>query len=180
VQIDCTQQLIRGLPINYPEYANFGDGLGQTFPNGFIVCEFDLEHLFQGAGLSEVRTLAYWARPGFSLQASGNREDAGLEPEEGGSAIMAALLTNKTTLQTIALGGSCEQQYGGSPNSTSAEFGIVPFPANKNSLKYRFIAPQGSIDFALGKYTLQFMNFEVMGSIVSTGAAGVGVQLSLT
>jgi hypothetical protein len=164
VQIDCTQQLVIPPPINYPEYAICETGL--SAPTGFVVCEFDLEHLFQGSGLSEVRTLCAWCRPMFSPTNNGQRDDS-----PGGNIYpQPAILTNKITLQTILLGSNAAQTSTFDSESYG-EFLILPFPGNKNGLKYRFIAPQSSLINPQGKYNLQFLNFEVMGAIES--AAGL-------
>lgn len=156
VQIDCTQQLVQPLPINFPEYAYFGD-FSNAFPEGFVLCEFDLEHLFQGAGLSEVRTLMAWSRPNFNLHET-NREDV----SNSSDVTFPAFITNVVTLQTIALGISAS---GISDNSdANGSYLIMPYPANKNALKYRFICPQANAGNPIGKFTLQFLNFEVMGA----------------
>lgn len=161
VQIDCTQQAgkVVALPIDYPEYACYGDVTSD--PTAFVVLEFDLEHLFQGSGLSELRTLMAWSRPAFRSTNSGQppREDV---PLTGGNlSNFPALLTNTTTLQTVVLGSGAVQF-----SADGHDYGdsiIVPFPANKHSLKFRFIAPQttANVDSPIGKYTLQFCNWEV-------------------
>jgi hypothetical protein len=161
VQIDCTQQPVQG-SVNYPEFALFDpdlmSGLGIE---GFTVCEFDLEHLFQGSGLSEVRSLMYWARPAFGIDSATNpvsREDGGYETA------YPAMITNTTTLQTISMGGSVANRTpfdGANSGYVTGANGVISFPANKHSLKYRFICPQANASNPLGKFNLQFTNFEV-------------------
>lgn len=177
VQIDCTQQVVIPGAIDYPEYSLNPDdfanaGFTEFAPVGFVVCEFDLEHLFQGSGLSEVRTLTAWARPWFNFL-NGKRRDEGfvvspIDPSGTLLTAFPALLTNKITLQSISLGESAAlndlgaQAYG--------QYTVMPFPGNQNGLKYRFISPQAFLNNPIGKYTLQFMNFEVMGAYASYSA----------
>src|ERR1035437_6216633 len=162
VQIDCTQQPIVLPPIDYPEYAYYPNGASN--PYGFVVCEFDLEHLFQGSGLSEVRTIMAFSRPGFNYDGV-HRQDL---PNSDETAYMfAAMITNKVTLQTIMLGINPAQNSG--PGVNDSSYLIMPYPGNKGGLKYRFIAPQYS-DVPFGKYILQFLNFEVHGACDSIGA----------
>lgn len=163
VQIDCTQQQshLFGPPIDYPEFSNYGDKTQQ--PTSFIVIEFDLEHLFQGSGLSEMRTLMAWSRPTF-------QSNSGTPPREDVAALNAdqffpALLTNTTTLQTIVLGGTIPN---GTDDTENGQYGfgeslIIPMPANKHSLKYRFICPQPDVSSfgPQGKFTLQFCNWDI-------------------
>lgn len=162
VQIDCTQQVVTPWPIDYPEYSVYSDGSPSSV--GAVVLEFDLEHLFQGAGLSEVRTLMAWSRPAFNFQNSPNREDTAYQ---GAGFTIPALLTNKVTLQTVMLGP--QAAYNSGDSQSMGEYQIIPFPGNKNGLKYRFIAPQPVIGAPIGKFTLQFLNFEVMGAIAQIG-----------
>lgn len=163
VEIDCTQQVVTPFPIQYPEYANFGDNSSEEV--GAVVCEFDLEHLFQGSGLSEVRTVMCWARPGFNLFDSTNRED--VASQDIGFAF-PAMLTNKTTLQTVLFGTAASQGIENDADNSYASYTILPFPGNKNSLKYRFICLQSSLLSPIGKFTIQFLNFEVMGAVDSS------------
>jgi hypothetical protein len=170
VQIDCTQQIVTPWPIDYPEFAMYSDANSETV--GAIVLEFDLEHLFQGSGLSEVRTLMVWSRPDFNAINLPHRED-GFDSETNTLFPNLALLTNKVTLQTVMLGAQAASgNYG-----VSGEYQILPFPGNKNGLKYRFICPQFSLIAPIGKFTLQFLNFEVMGAIDSY--AGILSQSSV-
>lgn len=161
VQIDCTQQQshLFGLPLDYPEWSCYGDIDDQ--PQSAVVIEFDLEHLFQGSGLSEVRTLIAWSRPAFT-SASGvpPREDSADTSDD--TPAFPAMLTNTTTLQTIILGGHASTSESDS-QSAYGESLVFPFPANKHSLKYRFICPQSNQNSVnpLGKFTLQFCNWEV-------------------
>jgi hypothetical protein len=171
VQIDCTQQTVVLPPIDYPEYANYGDYPGNNgSPTGFVICEFDLEHLFQGAGLSEVRTLSYYARPAFTLT-NRNREDLSPFTYFTTSGYFPPLLTNKITLQTVLIGSAAANLS--SNGECFGSYAIVPFPGNKNALKYRFIAPVMAFDefgdpqTPIGKYILQFLNFEINGSVES-------------
>jgi hypothetical protein len=162
VQIDCTQQPVQG-SVNYPEFALFDAELLTALDvEGFTVCEFDLEHLFQGSGLSEVRTLMYWARPDFGFDANTvpqSRQDGGYETS------YPSIITNTTTLQTICMGGSVASRIPGGSGTTNGyavgASAVISFPANKHSLKYRFICPQNTFSNPLGKYNLQFTNFEV-------------------
>ena len=166
VQIDCTQQTVTPFPITYPEYSVSGTGTADAV--GAVVLEFDLEHLFQGAGLSEVRTLSAWCRPGFNNENVGHGTD---DPPLHTDSFLCAILTNKTTLQTVSLGEAAvffQQQ-----SDDVAAYLIVPFPGNKNSLKYRFIAPQITLDNPVGKYTLQFYNFDLMGAVTLAQPASI-------
>jgi hypothetical protein len=165
VQIDCTQQLshLFTAPIDFPEYANYGDI--DNSPKAFVVIDFDLEHLFQGSGLSQVRTLMAWSRPQFvAIGGVPPREDSA---DMDAIPFFPALLTNLTTLQTVVLGGSAVRYNNGSDvadgQKSYGESLIYPFPANKHSLKYRFIAPQNqnAANIPIGKYTLQFCNWEI-------------------
>jgi len=153
IEIDCTQQPLQTF-VNYPELCML-DVTEVTDLAGFTVCNFDLEHLFQGSGLSQVRSLAYWARPLFHLTSEG-REDVPTFDQ----LVYAALLTNTTTLQTVMLGEAVSANLNVQNGQAFGQYGIIPFPANKHSLKYRFILPQYQAATIRGKYTLQFMNFE--------------------
>jgi hypothetical protein len=117
--------------------------------------------LFQGSGLSEVRSLLAWSRPGFSFTTDSNSVQHRQDIDQFGSGIQAvafsALLTNKTTLQTVSLG----EQALGETSIVAAAFVSIPFPANHNALKFRFICPQVDPINPRGKFTLQFCNFEV-------------------
>lgn len=166
VQIDCTQQISHsfGLPIDYPEFAAYP--FSSLDATAFIVIEFDLEHLFQGAGLSEMRSLMAWSRPWFrSTNGVPPRFDVPVNNLSPNPEVYPALLTNTTTLQTVILGGSnfANQSWNGPVPSSFGETMIVPFPANKHSLKYRFIQPlsAGNAANPVGKYNLQFCNYEI-------------------
>ena len=173
VQIDCTQQQSHffDLPIDYPEYAYYGD-FSDNVVEGAVVIEFDLEHLFQGSGLSEVRSILVWARPNFMQYQETdtspmNREDVPFGIVET-NIYFAAMLTNTTTLQTVTLGSTYSEASLESGSAKAlASYAVIQFPANKHSLKYRFICPQGDAGQLKGKYTVQFCNFEVVGSIVA-------------
>jgi hypothetical protein len=180
VQIDCTQQgsHLFGIPIDYPEYAYYGDTPAGNQVAGFVVIEFDLEHLFQGSGLSEVRTLMGWCRPNFTNYQAGSgdpfhREDLPFGQTEV-NVYYAAMLTNLTTLQTVILGRTGTEVGNGSGSAAGGHsFGshfVLPFPGNKHSLKYRFICPQGDPNQLKGKFTLQFCNFEINSAIISPEA----------
>ena len=164
VQIDCTQQSITPWPVDYPEFAIYPTDDDNAV--GAVVLHFDLEHLFQGAGLSECRTLIAWSRPAFNFQNSPHRTDG---VYQGAGFPSPALLTNTTTLQTVMLGGQAAAQS--SVVGSYGTYQIIPFPANKNALKYRFINPQPVLGAPIGKFILQFLNFEVMGAVES--ATGV-------
>jgi|SRR5580658_1462161 hypothetical protein len=169
VEIDCTQQAVVPLPINFPEYSLVGDA--SNFPIGFVICEFDLNHLFQGSGLSEVRSLMYWARPSFQYS-NGAREDITYGEDAG--FMFPAMITNTTTLQTIVLGAGAVNIEQGGGGGSYGEYGIVPFPGHHSAVKYRFIAPQSifadGVWTPVGKYTLQFCNWEVMSAVISPPA----------
>jgi hypothetical protein len=161
VQVDCTQQAVSTLDLNFPEYAYFLSDAANADNNiaGFTLLEFDLEHLFQGSGLSEVRTLIAWSRPNFNYDGT-NRQDT-----QYASDVYPAFITNKTTLQTICLGEAVVNQ-----GTVAAQYVIMPFPANKNALKYRFICPQVDASTPAGKFTLCFLNFDCMGAYSSVAA----------
>lgn len=172
VQIDLTQQQSHIFTsVDYPEFANPGDNEGvannTTF---FVVIEFDLEHLFQGSGLSKVHTLMAWTRLNFNESSTTPiiRQDG--VSDEDAPETYAIMLTNMTTLQTVMLGGSNSAAQG------NAEFLCVPFPANKGALKYRLISPQNQNNNLnpVGKVTLQFLNFEQPPIVLSGTIAPFG------
>lgn len=156
VQIDCTQQASHVFvpPIDYPEYSIYAESTAGQ-PTSFVIIEFDLEHLFQGSGLSEMRTLMAWSRPNFSAD---NNDPP--RYDHATDTLFPAILTNLTTLQTVVLGGTATSNINDS-NDAYGESLVFPMPANKHSLKYRFIAPQQNASALVGKYTLQFCNWEL-------------------
>jgi len=164
VIIDCTQQPVKTLPIQYPELEMYGNPTaGEIGPAGFVVCEFDLEHLFQGSGLSEVRAISAWCRPAFWYNDSTGTRSDDIPPSPG--YFFPALLTNKTTGQTILLGSAAVNAS--TDVTVFGSYLVMPFPANKNSLKYRFIQPLYSL-VPYGKYVIQFYNFELPAALEST------------
>jgi hypothetical protein len=154
VQVDCSQQPVVSA-VNFPELC-FLDVTELNDVAGFTVCQFDLEHLFQGSGLSEVRSLMYSARPTFHLTSEG-REDV----SPSNTFLFPAIITNTTTLQTLTLGDQAALDYNNDIQGCYYQTGVLSFPANKHSLKYRFICPQFDANAPCGKYILQFCNFEV-------------------
>lgn len=163
VQVDCTQQPLV-TSVNFPELCVL-DLTNLILIQGFVVAQFDLEHLFQGAGLTEVRTIICWARPAFRLTDNG-REDL----TSSNVLVYPAILTNTTTLQTISFGENAATIINESAQFGMGQYTIMPFPANKNSLKYRFICPQHDGSAPVGKYIFQFLNFEVAGAFASEAA----------
>lgn len=169
VEIDCTQQPVHTLPANYAEYV-FNPINGEA-PEGYTLCEFDLSVLFQGSGLSEVRTLTAWSRPGFNYDGTNRQDNAGgSASSEQAFIVFPALLTNTVTMQTIALGENAALSNNVYSGVSFGQFCTLPFPGNKNSLKYRFICPQYYSNNPVGKFTLQFYNFELLGSVDSNAA----------
>lgn len=174
VQLDCTQQPVVS-SVNFPELTVLGDIATPDSP-AFVVAQFDLEHLFQGSGLSEVRYIACWARPAFQLNTNGNREDVNAA---GNLWVFPALITNTTTLQTLMFGENAaftqvNSGAAGQPEVGQAgifgQYSILPFPANKNSLKYRIIVPQFDPANPKGKFIFQFFNWDLTGAIASNAA----------
>lgn len=180
VQIDATQ--ITHTPLSarglaYPEIT-FDNQVTPT--NGwtaFAIAEFDLEHISnRGQGLSEVRGLIAVSRPMFQIDVVGNATDfpgsAGYPLGHG-----LALLTNISTLQTAVLGGAA-MSWQQSLNSQGAPIETLhmAFPAGKGAMKYRLILLsdtyplQGGGTTGIGKYTLQFTNYELPSTFISLGS----------
>lgn len=149
VTIDCSSLPVSQPPITYPEFSMLGSiGDAQVA----TVLEFDLEHVSnQGSGLTEVRHLAAWCRPGFQ-----NGSDGGLN----GSNL--CLLTNTTTMQTVMLNPT--PNTGQDSSSQFVKSILTPFVANKGGMKFRFICLQPSALDTFGKYTIDFFNFDLHGA----------------
>jgi hypothetical protein len=164
VQIDCTQQPVVST-VNFPELAVLGD-ISTPDEVAFVVAEFDLEHLFQGSGLSKIHSITCYSRPGFQLNPSdGNRTDVN---EGEARTYYPALLTNTTTLQCVILGANAAAAIDAANGSQFfGEHMVHPFPANKSGMKYRFICPQYDSNAPVGKFLLQFYNWELPAGFVS-------------
>jgi hypothetical protein len=180
VQIDATQ--ITHTPLSaqalaYPEIT-FDNQITPT--NGwqsFAIAEFDLEHITnRGQGLSEVRGLIAVSRPMFQIDVVGNATDfpgsAGYNMGHG-----LALLTNVSTLQCAIL-GSAAMSWQQSLNSQGApiETMHLAYPASKGGMKFRLILLcdqyplQGGGTTGIGKYTLNFTNYELPSTFISIGS----------
>lgn len=151
-QIDCTQFVMQPLPIEFPELVLL-EGFGIK---GATVVDLDLEHITQGSGLSEVRSVIVYSRPAYAFDGSGsNPSDVSFSDDR---TIYGAILTNTTSLISYVVGGGDALA---AQNQIFIGTQVFPFPASKNSLKFRFIVPQGSDTNQIGKYTLVFCNFEI-------------------
>lgn len=179
--VDATQltfQEITSAGIVLPEFVYFP--LTDTPPASsprwwsYATVEFDVEQMGSVARpLSEVRYLIATSRPFYGPDDQGREQDnpnASL-PTVGGPPCGIALLTNMSTLQSINLGGLAVSQN----FPATMEIQHVAVPCGKGAMKFRMLCLQN--DSALsgggqGKYTLQFLNYDLPSSFIDVAFYG--------
>jgi hypothetical protein len=125
--------------------------------------------------LSEVRGVIVTSRPMFQWDINDNTSDC---PFTGGFVLGRglAILTNVATLQSLALGSAAMAWHQGL-DTQGAPYELLqsPFYAVKGGMKFRLLLLcdlfplSGGQTTGVGKWTINFTNFELPSSLIHVG-----------
>jgi hypothetical protein len=160
---------------DYPEFSYNSASSVQPIIIGYQVVEIDLATFVGGLGLTECRSISYYARPTFGFNAAGGGP-TDFNPGQG-NGVGTLILTNTISLQTIGIGGTAvnDQEFAG-----ATEDSCIPFQANGSSMPIRLIntvmqAADSGAPLPLGKVQIQFMNYQLPCYASELNGWGTGI-----